>query len=123
MHRPLGTERKPVRRWLAVCLGAPVDLEVVDEQLAEQRQRREPHLEVRAEQAVHLHVLVVFHQQAEVEHVGEPRLEGASRAGGHFPFPHGKAGVVSRPGQQPVRDEVAVIENTGSVRAVVQLGD
>src|SRR3989449_5593977 len=89
----LRTERKPVRRRLAVFLRASVDLEVVDEQLTEQRQGREPYLEVRAEQAVHLHVLVVLHQQAKVEHVGEPRLECASWAGGDFPFPHGEAGV------------------------------
>src|SRR2546430_8490872 len=58
---------------------------------------------------------------AEIGPGGEPGLERASGARRDLPFPQGEAGVVSRPGEQAVGDEAAVIHGSGAVREIVDL--
>ncbi|PYO75888.1 MAG: hypothetical protein DMD67_10145 [Gemmatimonadetes bacterium] len=83
----------------------------------------QPGFEVEAEQAVHVDLAVVLDQQAEIEDVGEPRLEVPARPGRDLPFPEPERGGAAGPPQQSVRHKVAVIERAARVGKVVELGD
>ena len=114
-------QRQAVGRRLAVGGRRPIDLNVVEQHLAEQFHTLEPGLEVHAEQAVDRHAPIILHQETEVEDVGEPGLEQPVRARGDLSLPRAERRRVGRSPEQPVRDKEAVIRRARCIGPVVEL--
>src|SRR5206468_7385117 len=119
----LRADREAVGGWLLVARLASVDLDVVEEQRAEQLGALDTRRDVEPDETIRLGALVVLGQQAEGEDVREPGLELAVDAGNDRSLPQRECGVPWRPDREAMRDEVAMLRRSGRVGQIIELRD